>query len=99
MIPLYEAGFDTETIETLDVRHLSYLKKEIRAREEIKRLKFLIDLADAVRLGAAAVHIKNFNPKFDRWKKSVERAIERIEGTDRPKPSIWEKLKKSAKLN
>lgn len=51
-------------------------------------------MADSVRMGSASIQSRNAGAIYDRWRKGLEREIDRLEGNEKPVVTIWEGMRK-----
>lgn len=93
-----ESGLTLDQIESMDRRHADYIFDYLIEKKRRERLQNLIDIAEAVKMGSAAVsvNIKNGSRIYQKWINSIERLI----NPEKPREEsrIWNRKKRSLKF-
>jgi hypothetical protein len=82
----------------MDIRQRRSLYLDIHEEKERERLRLIMDIADAVRMGNMGIQSKKADGLYQKWHMRLERKITGVE--NRRQSNIWDQAKTgSKKLN
>jgi hypothetical protein len=80
----------------MDIRQRNSLYLDILEEKEKDRIRYIIDVADAVRMGTSSIQSKKSNKLYEKWHRRLERKITGVE--NRQQSNIWDSVR-SKQLN